>query len=85
MCACANGPDMRARMHAAIADTGARGHDRAGMATRGNAMTIHARTRADRPDMGTRAHAMLSDMRATPTPSISTSARWHRTQRARKV
>jgi hypothetical protein len=61
--ACANGPDMRAGFHAAITDTGAGGHDRAGMAARGNAMAIHARARADTADMGARAHAMLADMR----------------------
>jgi hypothetical protein len=64
--ACSNGPDMRAGFHAAITDTGAGGHDRAGMAARGNAMAIHARARADTADMGTRAHAMLADMRAHP-------------------
>ena len=77
MCACANamtiqraaranGTDMRARMYAAIADTGSGGHHRACMAACGNAMAIHARAGADRPDMGPRAHAMLSDMRAHP-------------------
>ncbi len=64
--ACANGSDMRARMHPAIAYTGAGGHDRAGMAACGNTMAIYACARADRPDMGASAHAMLSDMRAHP-------------------
>ena len=58
--------DMRAGVHTAITDTGAGGHDRAGMAARGNAMAIDPRARADRPDMGARAHAMFADMRAHP-------------------
>jgi|GEM_PF-5432423 len=77
MCACANamniqraaranGPDMRARMHAAITDTGTGSNDRAGMAACRNAMAIHARACSDRPDMGACAHTMLSDMRAHP-------------------
>ncbi len=60
----ANRPDMRARMDAAIANTGAGGHDRAGMSAGRHAMLVHACARADAADMGARAHAMLADMRA---------------------
>ena len=73
--ACANGSDMRAGFDAAITDTGAGGHDRAGMAARGNAMAIHARARADMPDMGTRAYTMFADMRAdTDTKNLNVRA-----------
>jgi hypothetical protein len=62
--ACADRSDMRAGVHTAIADTGAGGHDRAGMAARGNAMAIDSCARANRSDMGASAHAMFADMRA---------------------
>jgi hypothetical protein len=61
--ACANGAYMRTRMHAAITDAGAGTHDRAGMATRGDAMAIDARARADMADMRARAHTVAADMR----------------------
>jgi hypothetical protein len=66
---------MSPRMHAAIADASARSHDRAGMAARGNAMAIDTRARANWPDMGARAHAVLSDVRAYPdTQNFDVSA-----------
>ena len=72
--ACADRSHMGAGMHAAVADTGARGDHMAGMAAGRDAMLVHAGACADVTDMRPGAHAMFADMRADTHAKTSTSA-----------
>jgi hypothetical protein len=55
-------PDMRAGVHAAVADTGAGAHHRTGMAAGRNAVPAHASARADTADMSASTHAVAAHM-----------------------
>jgi hypothetical protein len=61
--ACTNRRDMRAGVHAMVADTGASTHHRSGMAAGADAMRTDIATGAHIADMGARTHAMTVDVR----------------------
>jgi hypothetical protein len=67
MAKAAAGPDrshMRAGMHAAITNAGARSHDRTGMTAGRDAVLAHACARADAADMGAGSNPAAADMGA---------------------
>jgi hypothetical protein len=58
--------DMRASMHATVADTGARPNDRTGVTASRDAVTIKFSARADIADMRPGMHAAVADTGARP-------------------